>query len=265
MGGNVNAIGEIAPFHRSAEHGISAPPFEPTARSRILVLAAIISLHVALVIYVTMFRPAPIKPAEVPQVLMANIIAEPKPIPPSPPMPAAPLMEPVVKPVVKPVLKPVLKPIAKPLQPAPPKPALQPRIDTPPVTEAKTSTPMAAAEPSPAAPATAAPAPPPVTTAPPAQPAALTPPRFNAAYLNNPPPTYPVMARRLGEEGKVMLRVLVTPEGTAAEVRIQNSSGSPMFDDAALEAVRQWRFVPARQGDNPVAAWVQVPIVFRLT
>ena len=62
-----------------------------------------------------------------------------------------------------------------------------------------------------------------------------------------------------------MLRVFVTPEGTAGEVRIQSSSGSPLFDEAALEAVRQWRFVPARQGDNAVAAWVQVPIVFRLT
>ena len=68
----------------------------------------------------------------------------------------------------------------------------------------------------------------------------------------------------MGDEGKVMLRVFVTPEGTAGEVRVLTSSGSPMFDDAAMAAVRQWRFVPARQGDNAVSAWVQVPIVFKL-
>lgn len=62
-----------------------------------------------------------------------------------------------------------------------------------------------------------------------------------------------------------MLRVYVTPQGTAGEVKIYTSSGSTMFDDAAQAAVKGWRFVPARQGENPIAAWVQVPIVFKLS
>jgi protein TonB len=90
------------------------------------------------------------------------------------------------------------------------------------------------------------------------------PPNFNAAYLNNPPPAYPVTARRMGQQGKVILRVLVNPAGTADKVELRTSSGFDRLDDAALDAVRRWRFVPARQGDQPVTAWVLVPIVFTL-
>ena len=252
----MNAIGEAAPYHRSIACSAPAASFDTKTRSRAVVLAAIISLHVALVIYITMFRPAQIKLPDIPQVLMTNLIAEPtvtKSAPPTPP------------PVVRPVAAPVVKPVVKAVQAPAPKPAVMPRIDTPPVTDAKASPPVTATEATKevtAMPSSPLPSP---SVPVPVQAAATTPPRFNAAYLNNPPPNYPVMARRLGEEGRVMLRVFVTPEGIASDVRIQSSSGSPWFDEAALEAVRQWRFVPARQGDSAVAAWVQVPIVFRLT
>jgi protein TonB len=92
----------------------------------------------------------------------------------------------------------------------------------------------------------------------------VLPPRFDAAYLNNPKPSYPPLARRMGEEGKATLRVHVTPEGLPERIELAESAGSPRLDEAALEAVRHWRFVPARQGDTAVAAWVRVPIVFRL-
>lgn len=92
----------------------------------------------------------------------------------------------------------------------------------------------------------------------------LTPPAFNAAYLRNPPPRYPLAARRNGDEGTVMLRVLVTTEGTAARVELDRTSGSASLDSAALEAVRNWRFVPARRGSQNVEDWVRVPVVFRL-
>lgn len=92
----------------------------------------------------------------------------------------------------------------------------------------------------------------------------LTPPNFSASYLRNPPPRYPIAARRNGEEGTVTLRVRVTANGRAESVSIEQSSGSASLDRAALEAVRGWRFVPARQGADPVDAWVLVPVVFRL-
>lgn len=94
--------------------------------------------------------------------------------------------------------------------------------------------------------------------------ATLQPPRFDAAYLNNPKPPYPPLARRLGEEGQATLRVLVTPEGRPERIELAESAGSPRLDEAALEAVRHWCFAPARQGDIAVAAWVRVPIAFRL-
>jgi protein TonB len=87
---------------------------------------------------------------------------------------------------------------------------------------------------------------------------------FDAAYLNNPAPAYPLISRRQGESGKVLLLVQVTPHGTAAQVEIKQSCGFPRLDEAALEAVRKWHFVPARQGDVAVAASVVVPLSFKL-
>jgi protein TonB len=93
---------------------------------------------------------------------------------------------------------------------------------------------------------------------------APTPPSFSAAYLRNPAPRYPVTARRAGEQGTVTLRVLVQRDGQPARVDLEKSSGSAHLDAAALEAVKVWRFVPARQGTDAIESWVLVPIVFRL-
>jgi protein TonB len=92
----------------------------------------------------------------------------------------------------------------------------------------------------------------------------VVPPNFSASYLDNPAPAYPPLSRRVGEQGKVMLRVLVNAKGNADTVELRSSSGSSRLDDAAVESVKHWRFVPARQGDQPVPAWVLVPITFSL-
>jgi protein TonB len=161
-----------------------------------------------------------------------------------------------------------------PPRPLPVAPAPRPRTETPRRAEPPPS--IANAAPAPAAiflPAgNAAEATPPATEAPPAAVAvsapapaqAITPPTFNAAYLDNPAPSYPPIARRNGEQGRVLLRVHVTPAGMPDAVEVRTSSGSPRLDNAALETVRRWRFVPARQGDETVAAWVLVPISFTL-
>ena len=93
---------------------------------------------------------------------------------------------------------------------------------------------------------------------------AVAPPTFNAAYLRNPAPRYPPAARRSGEQGTVTLRVLVTAEGLPSRVSVEKTSGSAHLDNAALEAVKGWRFTPARRGNEAVDGWVLVPIVFRL-
>jgi protein TonB len=119
------------------------------------------------------------------------------------------------------------------------------------------------------APATSTTPPPPVEPRPVETQAAVqvpqfTPPRFNADYLNNPAPHYPAVSRRLREEGRVMLRVYVDPQGAPARVELRTSSGHERLDTVALETVRHWKFVPARRGDEAVSAWVLVPIAFRL-
>jgi protein TonB len=85
------------------------------------------------------------------------------------------------------------------------------------------------------------------------------------AYGTNPLPPYPMVARRLGKEGVVLLEVLVAADGHAAEVRVLRSSGFAPLDDSAVSTVRErWRFLPARRGGVPVDSRVTVPIRFRL-
>ncbi|MDQ5947139.1 MAG: periplasmic protein TonB [Pseudomonadota bacterium] len=102
------------------------------------------------------------------------------------------------------------------------------------------------------------------TAAPAAPPATVTQPRFDADYLSNPAPTYPPLSRRMGEEGKVVLRVLVEPNGRPAQIELKSSSGSPRLDQAGQDAVWRWKFVPAKRGDEAISAWVLVPITFTL-
>ena len=176
----------------------------------------------------------------------------------------------------------VKDPPPPPPAPAPPRKSAArtlPRADPPPVPApaARPETPAVATAPSvpaPAAsdttrdeaaraPATSAAAP--ASGASDASPASsATPPDFRAAYLRNPPPAYPASARRSGEQGTITLRVLVSTEGLPVRVELERSSGSGVLDSAALTTVKNWRFVPARRGAEPLEAWVIVPIVFRL-
>ncbi len=160
------------------------------------------------------------------------------------------------------------EPRVVPLQPEPPKVEKQPRpvrekrvsspvpkpVEQPIAEHAVQQAPVAVAPPSPPAPA-------------PAQPAAeavVEPPRYNAAYLSNPPPAYPLAARRRGIEGTVLVRAEIAAGGECQRAELKKTSGHEMLDQAALEAVKKWRFVPAKRGRQAVVAWVEVPITFKL-
>lgn len=197
------------------------------------------------------------------EVVHASLIP-PRPLPVAPPRP-----EPQVKPP-EPRAKPP-EPRRKPVQAPQPRLAPQPapvltaapREEAPPapfVVEA----PVAAPAPVPEAPAehAAAAAPTAVAAAAPAPPAPLIPPIYNADYLDNPPPQYPATSRRLGERGRVTLRVRVSANGRAERIEIRTSSGFERLDQAAQAAVAGWRFVPARRGEEPTAAWVLIPVSF---
>lgn len=84
------------------------------------------------------------------------------------------------------------------------------------------------------------------------------------AYRSNPAPAYPTQSRRHRQEGAVLLGVEVSSDGRATRVEVEVSSGHSLLDEAALKAVRRWRFEPARLGDRPVDSRVQVPIRFQL-
>lgn len=162
------------------------------------------------------------------------------------PLPMETRPERVTREPVKPVAKPVVNPpVQAPILTAPPE-----------------------APPSPAAPLVPEqrPAPPPEVPRPPSTPAvtAVTPPRSDAAYLNNPRPAYPLAARRRGDQGTVLIRVLVSADGLAASVGLEKTSGHPSLDEAALSAVKSWRFVPARQGGQAIELPYVVPVVFKL-
>jgi len=78
------------------------------------------------------------------------------------------------------------------------------------------------------------------------------------------PPVYPPRCLRMGIEGRVRVRVLVGENGKVQEVTLDRSSGESALDESALEAVRTWRFEPARRNGVPVRAWAIVPVEFKL-
>lgn len=178
----------------------------------------------------------------------------------------APVAPPVKAP--EPVAEPEPQPVAQTVQPpAAEKPVLAlpavkktaerkplKKVEKPPARPVKDAEPKAS-EPENTAPAVAAK---------PAVSHVVSQPVFSAAYLNNPPPDYPRLSRRLREEGKVMLKVQVSASGQAQSVAVSTSSGYPRLDQAAVDAVKRWRFIPAKSGNDPVAASVLVPLVFSL-
>jgi len=178
----------------------------------------------------------------------------------------------------------LLQPEAKPERlPEPPPKRMPPPAVPPPVSSAPPPPPPVLATSAPVPVAMAVPPPPPVpviaTLAPasprpvPAVVAAPAPPapeplveaRFDADYLANPKPAYPMASRRLKETGTVLLRVRVSEDGAPAHVEVKASSGYDRLDDSARDTVTRWRFVPARRGTRSVESWVVVPIVFSLT
>ncbi len=233
---------------------------------RASVAGLVVVAHLAGLVTLAQLAMRPVIIPELTTISLALIPTEPavEPLAPAPAQPPAPPVEKVER------IEKVEPPPPQAAKPPPPTP--QPKPKQAPLPKL-TSSPTALRQPEPApAPAPSAPAEP-VAAAPVAQapataaPAASTPvtaARFDAAYLNNPSPAYPMLSRRLREEGQVMLRVLVAPDGRPSRIELRTSSGSERLDRAAEDAVGRWRFVPARRGDTEVEAWVLVPIVFKL-
>ena len=98
----------------------------------------------------------------------------------------------------------------------------------------------------------------------PASVAAVVLPSSDADYLQNPKPAYPPVSKRLGEQGKVIVRVLIAADGTPQKAELRQSSGFERLDQVALATVLKWRYVPGKRGGVPEAMWFNVPINFVL-
>ena len=83
-------------------------------------------------------------------------------------------------------------------------------------------------------------------------------------YDRNPKPSYPRIARRRGYEGVVVLKVEILDNGRVGELRVKRSSGHHILDRSALKTVKQWKFIPAKRGEDPIRIWVEIPIKFEL-
>ncbi len=226
--------------------------------SRYSSLSAVVSvaLHVALVLVVSMgLLKHSHDEIEKPPVIVELIRPRLEP-PPPPPKPEPPKPEP---PKPKP-------PKPEPAKPEPPRPEVPRPVPTPaptPVPAPAVTVPETKPAPQPPEPAPVA-KPAPTPQAPPAPPA-KTDVSISASYsASNAKPVYPSMSKRMGEQGTVVLRVLVKSDGTAGGVEVKSSSGFPRLDQSAVDAVKSWRFNPATLDGKPVDEWYQVPIPFKL-
>ena len=227
------------------------PPRPPARLSRNAVIAlAVVALHVGLIWALQsglLLRTAQLL---VPVEVLAQLIElpEPKPEPTPPAPPVRPVTPPAATVQKKPVAKPAVRQQAQPLAIADPTPS--------------PNAPTGSLNPAPVVPAPVAEAPA-APTAPPAPPAIQLP-SSNADYLQNPKPAYPPLSKRLGEQGKVIVRVLIGADGTPHKAELRQSSGFERLDQAALTTVLKWRYVPGKRGGVAEDMWFNVPINFVL-
>jgi protein TonB len=92
----------------------------------------------------------------------------------------------------------------------------------------------------------------------------VAPPRSDARGLDNPAPIYPTAARRMAQQGRVLLEVYILADGHVGQVRLKRSSGTERLDQAAIVAVARWHYLPARRGGQPIDYWYIQPIDFVL-
>ncbi len=184
-------------------------------------------------------------------VIPVAVVSEVPPPPPSPPI------KPPPPPPASPV-RPSLAPTPLALAPEPvPQPTQTPVSPPTVAATAPVNVPVLATAP-------VAPVPSVVAVPAPSPPAKVDMPTTVADYQAKSPPVYPAMSKRMGEQGRVVLRVLIGADGVPQQAEVQQSSGHGRLDRAAAEAVMRWRYVPGKRGGVPETMWFQVPIEFKL-
>ncbi|MCY7369882.1 MAG: energy transducer TonB [Polaromonas sp.] len=228
-------------------------PSRPAASRTLVIAAVVVALHAGLLWALQSGLAMRAAEVFVPVELLAQIIEPPAPmVEPAPPTPERPAPVQTARPAPS---GPTPRPLA-PVQPQPrPVSQAEPTPQAPVVSPAP---PVEAA--SPALPSPSPSAAPAVAIAAPAAPPAVQLPSSNADYLQNPTPPYPPISKRLGEQGKTTVRVLIGADGQPQRADIAQSSGFDRLDQAALATVMRWRYVPGKRGGVPEAMWFSVPI-----
>ncbi|MDD2746926.1 MAG: TonB family protein [Acidithiobacillus ferrooxidans] len=240
-------------------NSLALPSSPRPPRAVVFLLALILESGILAVLAVWM-RPSPLPTPVITPPMAVQLVSWPQPSATPQPTPHPPALRTTASIPRKPV------PTPPKLSPRPPREAKVP-VRTPhsaPSALAVTAAPSTISRmPAPVTSAAATPAIPALPPSPPA-PAAETRPSI-PAYAHNPAPEYPQSARWDGEEGTVLLRVLVNVSGLPKKITVVRSSGYTSLDRAAEKAVRHWRFTPGTRDGKPVAMQVEVPIRFRLT
>ena len=86
-----------------------------------------------------------------------------------------------------------------------------------------------------------------------------------SGFASNLPPIYPNLARRRGIQGTVVIIAGISPSGLVSSTKIKTSSGSGTLDNAAIRAIRDWRFTPATNNGRPITSEVEIPLTFKLS
>ncbi len=206
------------------------------SRNAVIALSVVV-LHVAFIWALQsglLMRAAEIViPAEVLSQFVDPPAPKAEPVPPTPPAPPTPVKKVQAKP-------PAPRPIA--IADNTPSPNAPTGVTTPEPAPAPMAAPVAAAPAAPAGPPT------------------VQLPSSDANYLQNPKPPYPPLSKRLNEQGKTTIRVLIGVDGLPQRAEIAKSSGFDRLDQAAMATVMRWRYVPGKRGGVPEAMWFNVPI-----
>lgn len=207
-----------------------------------LIILLVTAIHVGVILWLN--RPEAITSEAKPLIMDVSMIRVAAPKPAVIPQPPAPPVE----------KKPLLKKTPPKVSDKKPPPIIQKAEDFAPIEPAKETPPPVSQ---------------PAASSSPTQPATsssdqFTEANFRANYAQNPKPEYPAIARSRGWTGKVLLKVRVSAEGLAESVALEKTSGHDILDENAIEAVKQWRFIPAKRGETPVASSVIVPIDYKL-
>ena len=88
--------------------------------------------------------------------------------------------------------------------------------------------------------------------------------KYKIGTIENPHPEYPIIARKKGWQGRLLLAVHIDQNGNVLNIHVKETSGYGILDRASVKTIRDWKFLPARHGDSNVEDNINIPVSFKL-